>query len=98
MNRQKRRETSKNKWISRAKKIYYTYKEFYIPTKSDVKYDCNIKYNPCFRKCESVSDFLNYSKFAKSLKKVTKRYKDISNQLESKIRNRKERHNKNYEI
>lgn len=33
MDRKLRRELSKRKWISGAKKIYNSYKEFYVPIK-----------------------------------------------------------------
>lgn len=59
MDRKLRRELSKRKWISRAKKIYNSYKEFYVPIKGIKEHDLL-----SVRVCESITDFLNDSKYA----------------------------------
>lgn len=65
-----RRELSKRKWISRAKKVYDSCGRFYIPVngiKATVKYNVPIFRNKALRVCESITDFLDGSKYAKKL-------------------------------
>lgn len=95
MNRRLRRELSKRKWISRAKKVYNAQGKFYIPVsgiKADIKYDMPIRRNKLFKECESITDFLDSSKYAKKLKKCTSPYKTKMSQYEDKMENRKDRH------
>lgn len=63
MNRELRRELTKNKWISRVRKIHRSWGTFEVPIKG-------IKHSypntiATYRNCESITDFLNDSKFAK---------------------------------
>ena len=70
MDRKLRRELSKRKWISRAKKVYNSCRKFYIPVngiKAGVQYNVPILVNRALRICESITDFLNGSKYAKIL-------------------------------
>ena len=70
MDRELRRELSKRKWISRAKKVYDSCGRFYIPVngiKATVKYNVPIFRNKALRVCESITDFLDGSKYAKKL-------------------------------
>lgn len=83
MNRGERREVSKRKWISRAKRIYNSF--FY---KNRYMYDLN----RTKKHCESITDFLDNSKYAKILKDTTVIKSYSSDKLEVKIKNRKDRH------
>ncbi len=91
MNRGLRRELSKRKWLSRAKKIYNSYKEFYIPIKGIKDYRTRFTFDSV-RICESITDFLNDSKYAKMLKNCTSLYRSKRMQYEYKKENRKNRH------
>ena len=78
MDRKLRRELSKRKWISRAKKVYDSCGRFYIPVngiKATVKYNVPIFRNKALRVCESITDFLDGSKYAKMLKNCTSPYR-----------------------
>lgn len=78
MDRKLRRELSKRKWISRAKKVYNSHRTRF--TFGSV------------RVCESITDFLNDSKYAKMLKNCTSPYRTRMMQYEYKKKNRKERY------
>lgn len=98
MNRGERREISKRKWISRAKKVYYSFHHWYIPKegiKANIPRGGFVDY---FRRCESITEFLNDHKYAKLLKTCTSLNKDTFEQLDSKIQNRKERHSSKKKI
>lgn len=90
MDRKLRRELSKRKWISRAKKIYNSYKEFYVPIKGIKDYRTRFTFGSV-RVCESITDFLNDSKYAKMLKNCTSPYRSKMMQYEYKKENRKDR-------
>lgn len=94
MNRELRRELSKRKWISRAKKVYNACGRFYVPVagiKADVKYNVPIFRNKALKVCESITDFLDGSKYAKMLKNCTSPYRSKMMQYEYKKENRKDR-------
>lgn len=91
MDRKLRRELSKRKWISRAKKIYNSYKEFYVPIKGIKDYRTRFTFGSV-RVCESITDFLNDSKYAKMLKNCTSPYRSKMMQYEYKKENRKDRY------
>lgn len=93
MDRGERREVSKRKWMSRVKKIYESilYKNRYVSV-NGVKTN-NIKSKSSKRQCESITDFLDNSKYAKILKNTTVIKSFISDKLDTKIKNRKDRHN-----
>nr|DAX08824.1 MAG TPA: hypothetical protein [Bacteriophage sp.] len=88
--RGERREQSKRKWLSRVKRVYNSGMHWYIPVNG-------IKSGKITRKnrkiCESIVDFLNDSKYAKILKNCTVPYRTTMEKIESKIKNRKDRHN-----
>lgn len=87
MDRKLRRELSKRKWISRAKKVYNSCGKFYIPVngiKASVQYNVPIFRNRALRICESITDFLNDSKYAKMLKNCTSPYRSKMMQYEYK--------------
>lgn len=95
MDRKLRRELSKRKWISRAKKVYNSRGKFYIPVngiKSSVQYNVPIFRNRALRICESITDFLNGSKYAKILKNCTSPCRSKMMQYEYKKENRKDRY------
>lgn len=95
MDRKLRRELSKRKWISRAKKVYNSCGKFYIPVngiKASVQYNVPIFRNRALRICESIMDFLNDSKYAKMLKNCTSPYRSKMMQYEYKKENRKDRY------
>ena len=95
MDRKLRRELSKRKWISRAKKVYNSCRKFYIPVngiKAGVQYNVPILVNRALRICESITDFLNGSKYPKILKNCTSPYRRKMEQYECKKENRKNRH------
>lgn len=92
MDRKLRRELSKRKWISRAKKVYNSCGKFYIPVngiKASVQYNVPIFRNRALRICESITDFLND---AKMLKNCTSPYRSKMMQYEYKKENRKDRY------
>lgn len=96
MNRELRRELTKNKWISRVRKIYHSWGTFEVPIKG-------IKHSypntiATYRNCESITDFLNDSKFAKKLKHSTVIGRSKMHQLDAKRENRKERYNAKKQI
>lgn len=96
MDRKLRRELSKRKWVSRAKKVYDSCGKFYIPVngiKASVKYNVPIFRNRALRVCESITDFLDGSKYAKMLKNCTSPYRSKMMQYEYKKENRKNRRN-----
>lgn len=93
MNRGERREKSKRKWISRAKKFYYACQTNYWIPKEGIKANVpRIRPKRFFRKCESITDFLRDSIYAKLLKNCTKPERDVMNQIDDKIQNRKDRY------
>lgn len=78
MDRELRRELSKRKWISRAKKVYNACGKFYVPVagiKANVRYNVPIIRNKALKVCESITDFLDSSKYAKMLKNCTSPYR-----------------------
>lgn len=97
MDRKLRRELSKRKWISRAKRIYNSYKEIYVPIKGIKDYRARFTFGS-FRICESITDFLNDSKYAKILKNCTSPYRSKVTQYEYKKENRKYRRNARKQI
>lgn len=95
MNRALRRELTKKKWISRAKKVYNSCGMFYVPIegiKAYVQYNCPLSRNKAMKRCESISEFLDNSIYAKLLKNCTTPYRTKMEQLEHKYENRKSRH------
>ena len=89
MNRELRRERTRNKWISRARKIYNSWGTFDVPIRG-------IKHSypntiATYRNCESITDFLNDSKFAKKLKHSTVVGRSM-HQYDVKKENRKKRY------
>lgn len=86
--RGERREQSKRKWISRAKKVYNSGMHWYVPIDG-------IKGGKITRKnrkiCESIVDFLNDSKYAKILKNCTVPYRTTMEKIEHKMYNKKDR-------
>lgn len=65
MDRKLRRELSKRKWISRAKKVYNSCGKFYIPVngiKASVQYNVPIFRNRALRICESISKRTSFYK------------------------------------
>lgn len=92
MNRELRRDLSKRKWLSRAKKIYNSYSRLYIPI-VDIKSG-----KRTIKACESISNFLDLSKYAKILKNCTSPYRSKMMQYEYKKENRKNRRNAKKQI
>lgn len=95
MDRELRRELSKRKWISRAKKVYNACGKFYVPVagiKANVRYNVPIIRNKALKVCESITDFLDSSKYAKMLKNCTSPYRSRMMQYEYKKENRKDRY------
>ena len=97
MNRGERREKSRRKWISRARKVYNAFGTFYVPKEGIKKYCCRFTFEN-MKSCESITDFLSNSKFAKLLKNCTVLYRNKMEQIEAKIANRKERHSSRKKI
>lgn len=91
MNRGERREKSRRKWISRARKVYNALGTFYVPKEGIKKYCCRFTFEN-MKSCESITDFLSNSKFAKLLKNGGSPYKNIWDKINDKIQNRKERY------
>ncbi len=91
MNRELRRERTRNKWISRARKIYYSWGKFWIPRKG-IKYSYLTDTMETYRECESITDFLNDSMFAKKLKHSTTTWRSKMYQYDVKKENRKKRY------
>lgn len=90
MNRELRRELTKNKWISRVRKIYRSWGTFDVPIRG-------IKHSypntiATHRDCESITDFLNDSIFAKKLKHSTTPWRSKMHQYDAKKENRKKRY------
>ena len=90
MNRELRRELTKNKWISRARKIYNSWGTLEVPIKG-------IKHSypntiTTYRDCESITDFLNDSIFAKKLKHSTTTWRSKMHQYDVKKEKRKKRY------
>lgn len=101
MNRRIRRELSKRKWISRAKKVYHSCGRFWVPVKgikAVVKYDKPAYLNEDIKQCESITEFLDSSIFAKRLKDCTTPYRTKMLQYEHKKENRKNRHKAKIDI
>lgn len=101
MNRRLRRELSKRKWISRARKVYNSCGKFWIPVegiKAEVQYNLPIQVNKALKQCESITEFLEDSKYAKRLKKCSPSYKLKIEKYEYKRENRKERHKAKIDI
>ena len=88
-NRGERREQSKRKWLSRARKVYDSGMHWYVPING-------IKSGKVTRKnrkiCESNVDFLNNSMYAKILKNCTVPYGTTMEKIENKMHNKKDRH------
>lgn len=81
MNREQRRELAKRKWLSRARKIYYSY--WYQDNPS--------KRNRIEKRCESITDFLDKVKFSKLLKKTAVTNSYVSDQMDNHREIKKER-------
>lgn len=95
MNRALRRECTKKKWISRARKVYNSCGMFYVPIegiKSNVQYNCPLYRNKAMKRCESISEFFDSSIYAKLLKNCTTPYRTTMERLERKYENRRNRH------
>lgn len=92
MNRGLRREFSKRKWLSRARRIYNSYSKYYIPVR-DIKTGIL-----AFKACESISNFLDLSKCAKILKNCTTPFRDRKNRSKYKEENRKKRYSAKKDI
>lgn len=98
MNRGERREKSRRKWISRAKKIYNSLGYVVeVPIKGIKASSCRYR-GIDVRVCESITDFLINNKFAKILKNGGSPYKDTWTKIENKMQNRKERHSSKRKI
>lgn len=97
MNRELRRENTKRKWLSRAKKVYKSCGKFFIP-------EGGLRHRvPWFilgyrRECESITDFLDNSMYAKMLRNCTVPYRSRALQFEYKKENRRKRRNAKKEI
>lgn len=89
-NRGERREQSKRKWISRARKVYKSLNNIFIPAKGIKNYSCRFMFKD-MRVCESITDFLDNDKYAKILKKCTVPRRTKMEQIENKAKNRKDR-------
>lgn len=101
MNRKLRRELSKRKWLSRAKKVYNICGRFFVPVKgikAIVKYDRPACENKDLKQCESITEFLDSSKYAKILKKRSPSYKMKMEKYYYKMENRKDRHKNKVKI
>lgn len=83
MNREQRRELAKRKWLSRARKIYYSYSYWYQGNPS--------KRNRIEKRCESITDFLDKVKFSKLLKKTAVTNSYVSDQMDNHREIKKER-------
>lgn len=94
-NRGERREQSKRKWLSRVKRVYNSGMHWYIPVNGIKSGKITSKNRKI---CESIVDFLNDSKYAKILKNCTVPYKTTMEKIESKIKNRKDRHNSKKQV
>lgn len=92
MNRELRREVSKRKWLSRARRIYNSYSKYYIPVR-DIKTGILT-----LKACESISNFLDLSKYAKILKNCTAPFRSRRTQFEYKKENRKKRYSAKKDI
>lgn len=79
----------------RAKKVYNACGKFYVPVagiKANVRYNVPIIRNKALKVCESITDFLDSSKYAKMLKNCTSPYRSKMMQYEYKKENRKDRY------
>ena len=83
MNREQRRELAKRKWLSRARKIYYSYSYWYQDNPS--------KRIRIGKRCESITDFLDKVKFSKLLKKTAVTNSYVSDQMDNHREIKKER-------
>lgn len=92
MNRELRRDLSKRKWLSRAKKVYNSCSRLYIPI-VDIKSG-----KRTIKACESISNFLDLSKYAKILKNCTSPFRSKRTQYEYKKENRKKRYSSKKDI
>ena len=92
MDRKLRREVSKRKWLSRARRIYNSYSKYYIPVR-DIKTGIL-----AFKACESISNFLDLSKCAKILKNCTTPFRDRKNRSRYKKESRKKRYSAKKDI
>lgn len=97
MDRELRRETSKRKWLARARKVYYACGYWMVP-RAGIHASTPWFTDRTHRMCESITDFLNNSKYAKVLKKCTVPYRSKATQFEYKKENRKKRHESKREI
>lgn len=91
MDRKLRRNLSKRKWLSRAKKIYDSCKKLYIPIKGIKSTKSRYIFDE-LKICESITEFLNDSKEAKILKSCTTPYSSKIMQQEYKRKNKKNRY------
>jgi broad-specificity NMP kinase len=81
--------------LRRAKKVYNACGKFYVPVagiKANVRYNVPIIRNKALKVCESITDFLDSSKYAKMLKNCTSPYRSRMMQYEYKKENRKDRY------
>lgn len=97
MNRELRRENTKRKWLSRAKKVYKSCGKFFIP-EGGLKHRVSWFVLGHQRECESITDFLDNSMYAKMLRNCTVPYRSRALQFEYKKENRKKRRNAKKEI
>jgi hypothetical protein len=81
--------------LSRIKRVYNSCTGWYV---HKFKRGCNKDAFGNFKKCESITEFLDMSKYAKLLKKTTVPFRSKMRQLEHKYENRKFRHNAKKQI
>lgn len=81
--------------LSRIKRVYNSYTKLYI---HKFKKFCQRDDFENFKNCESITEFLDCSKYAKLLKKTRVPFRSKMRQLEHKYENRKFRHNAKKQI
>ena len=84
-----------SKALSRIKRIYKSYTGWCV---HKFKKGCNRDISGNFKTCESITEFLDMSKYAKLLKKTRVPFRSKMRQLEHKYENRKFRHNAKKQI
>lgn len=91
MNREQRRELTKRKWLSRVQKVYDTCGRHFVIPIGGIKARTPWFTGRTSRRCESITDFLENSIYAKTLRNCTVPFRSRMMQFEYKKENRKVR-------
>lgn len=84
-----------SKAISRIKKVYKSYKNWYVHKLGLITFNLNLSNA---KRCESITEFIDNAKYAKLLKNTTVPHRNKAGKIEQHYKNRKDRRNAKKQI